>query len=94
MGWRIIARGDFWCGVGEVGELRTTHALPLVITAASGSPAAANSPNSVFTASLAICSADNDLEMIFGLIESEVTVVFDLFLYDDSGTKRFFKWGA
>lgn len=80
--------------VGEVGELDSTFASALVITAAAGSPAAANPPSGtgVFTANLALLARDNDLQFLFGPIETDIPIVFDLMVYDDSGTKRFFKW--
>jgi hypothetical protein len=76
-----------------IGTLDSANALALVLTPAAGTPAAANGPsNGVFTASLAILAAENDVEFLFGPVETDVPIVFNLILYDASGTKRFFLW--
>lgn len=93
--WGAGAPPAFDGTIGEIGELYSSFAKPLVITAAAGSPALANAPaggSGIFTASLALLADDNDEEFLFGPVETDVPVVFDLLVYDDAGTKRFFKW--
>lgn len=79
--------------LGVIGALDSAAALPIVLTPATSTPATTNGvSNGVFTAGLAIIAAENDMEFLFGPVETDVPIVFDLLLYDDSGTKRFFKW--
>ena len=83
--------------LGTIGRLVSDYAKALVLTAQAGSLAATKNAGGVpnantFTASLAILAPENDVEMLFGPVETDVPVLFDLFLYDDAGTKRFFKW--
>ncbi|MGE3410125.1 MAG: hypothetical protein AB7I37_25300 [Pirellulales bacterium] len=85
--------------IGTIGKLLTDYAKPLILTAQAGSPAAAASAGGVstantFTAGMAVLAPENDVEMLFGAVETDVAVLFDLYLYDDSGTKRFFKWSS
>ena len=82
---------------GAIGKLATDYAKAIVLTAEAGSLAATASaggvPNAAkFTAGMAILAPENDVEFLFGAVETDVPVLFDLFLYDDAGTKRFFKW--
>lgn len=85
--------------LGTVGKRISDFALPLVLTAAAGTPAAALSHGGVatantFTAGMATLSDQNDIEMLFGAVQTDIPVLLDLLLYDDSGTKRFFKWSS
>ena len=83
--------------LGEVGELWTTFALPIVITPAAGSPALANRPaasatTGVITLHACLLASDNDVEFLFGAVETDVTLVFDVLLTDQSAVKRFWTW--
>lgn len=80
--------------IGVIGALQSAQAKVLVLTAVASTPAAANSPGTIFTAGLALLAPENDVEVLFGPVETDVPVLFDLFLYDDSGTKRLFKWSS
>jgi hypothetical protein len=78
---------------GQIGLLSSDLAKVLILTAQANSPAAATGTTPL-TANKAILSPENDVEILFGPDERDIPVVFDLLLYDDSGTKRFFKIGA
>lgn len=108
--WNAAVQAAFWPygaadpptfdgTLGAIGTLDSSKAKPLVLTGASGSPANALSHGgvasaTVLTASMAILSPENDMEMLFGPVETDMVLLLDLFLYDDAGTKRFFKWSA
>jgi hypothetical protein len=93
--WNAAIREIIWpynatLGVnGIVGQLDSDLAKAIVLTAQSGSPAATNGPTP-FTASKAIISDLNDINILFGPDEHDIPVLFDLLLYDSSGTKIFF----
>ncbi len=79
--------------LGVIGTLHTSKALPLILTPGANTPAAANGPsNGVFTAGMARIADENDIDWLNGPVETDIPVVLDLLLYDDSGTKRFFAW--
>lgn len=84
------APGGFDGTLGTIGVLDSDRAQAIVLTAVSGTPAATYGP-ATLTAMKAIISDANDLDMIFGPDETDIPVLFDLLLYDDSGTKRLFK---
>jgi hypothetical protein len=75
---------------GRIGQLASALAAPIVLTAQALSPAAVNGP-ATLTASLALLAPENDVSVLFGPDERDIPVLFDLYLYDDSGTKVFFK---
>lgn len=75
--------------LGTIGKLQSDMAKAIVLTPVTGTPAATNGPT-LFTASKAILSPDNDISILFGPDERNIPVLFDLLLYDDAGTKRFF----
>lgn len=80
-----------WNGTnGLIGTLDSAKAQIIVLTATASTPAAALLSPATLTANLAILSPDNDIDILMGPDERDVPVVFDLLLYDDSGTKRFF----
>lgn len=75
--------------LGVMGQLDTGVAKSLVLTADTSSPAFLT-PGKTVTAAGAILAAENDYELLMGPIETDMPIVFDLLLYDSSGTKRFF----
>jgi hypothetical protein len=79
--------------IGKIGFLDSALGKALVLVAESLSPAATNSPSATFTAGLAMLSAENDLDFLFGPVECDMPIQWDLMVYDDAGTKRLFKWG-
>lgn len=95
--WGAASPPTFDGTLGTIGKLISDYAMPLILTAGAGSLAATKSAGGVanantFTAAKAILAPENDVEMLFGPVETDVPVLFDLLLYDDTGTKRFFKW--
>lgn len=76
--------------LGIIGRLDSDLSQQIVLSAVAGTPAATNGPLT-FTAAKAILSNANDIDILFGPDERDIPVLFDLMLYDDSGTKRFFK---
>jgi len=76
--------------LGIIGRLDSDISQGIVLTAVAGTPAALNGP-ATFTALRPILADGNDLDIPFGPDETDVPVVFDLMLYDDSGVKRLFK---
>lgn len=75
--------------IGKVGRLDSDIAKAIVITPQAGSPAATIGPVS-FTASKAILSDMNDIEMLFGPVETDMPVLFDLLMYNDGTYDRVF----
>lgn len=94
--WTAAIRALLWpwsTNLGEqglIGQLSSELAKPIVLTAQALSPAAVNGP-ATLTAALALLAPENDVSILFGPDERDVPVLFDCYLYDDSGTKRFFK---
>ena len=84
------APGGFDGTLGIIGRLDSDLAQTIVLSAVAGTPAATNGPITL-TAAKAILSDANDIDILFGPDETDVPVIFDLMLYDDSGVKRFFK---
>jgi hypothetical protein len=84
-----FASPTFSGALGVIGKLISDAAKSLVLTAVTGTPAATNGP-ATFTAAKAILSPANDVSIIMGPTQRDVPLLFDLLLYDDSGTKRFF----
>lgn len=82
--------------LGVIGQLASAVSKSLVLTPQTNSPAYTNpmagTGNGILTCGLVKLAPDNDLEMLFGPVETDVPVLLDLLLYDDSGTKRLFKW--
>ena len=92
--WNTHIRDIIWpygtLGIpGIVGRLDSDQAGAIVLTPQVGSPAATVGPAS-FTAEKAILSDQNDVSMLFGPVETDMPVIFDLMMYDDSGTEKFF----
>lgn len=93
--WNAAVRSIIWPytatfgDLGVIGVMDSDKAKQIVLTAQTNSPAAANGPTP-FTAAKCILSDLNDVNMIFGPDETDMPILFDLLLYDDSGTKRFF----
>lgn len=82
---------------GVVGTLDSAQAEPIVLSAVAGTPAASANVAGVanantFTAAKAIIAPENDVEFLFAAKQTDVPILFDLLLYDDTGTKRFFEW--
>lgn len=79
---------------GPIGALDSGFAKVVILTPVASTPAVTNTEGSggILTANLAIAAPENDWEFLFGPVETDVPVLFDLLLYDDSGAKRFFKW--
>ena len=75
--------------LGTVGVLDSALASTIVLTAASGTPAATAGP-ATLTAHLAILSPDNDIEVLMAPDERNVPVLFDLLLANVSSVLRFF----
>jgi hypothetical protein len=76
--------------IGVVGRLASARAKQIILTATSGSPAAVSLGPNTFTTNAAILAADNDVSVLMGPDERNIPVLFDLLLYDASGTKRWF----
>lgn len=74
---------------GQIGQLATAMAKAIVLTAQTASPAYVNGPVT-FTASMALLAPENDVSILFGPDERDIPVLFDLYLYDNTGTKVFF----
>lgn len=87
--WSVPATPVFDGKLGQIGQLMSDVAKAIVLTPEALSPAAV-AGNNTFTASKAILSPDNDIELLLGPDERDIPLLFDLLLYDDSGTKRFF----
>jgi len=67
---------------------------PLILTAEAGSPAALVQPDPVFFAGAALLAPDNDLEFLFGPVEGDMPIMFDLYAYSDGSSTRLFEWGT
>lgn len=81
---------------GIVGTLDSAKAQQLVGTCLTGTPDATISKGGVANANtftcLAILAPENDIEFLMAPQETDIPVLLDLLLYDDSGTKRYWKW--
>lgn len=87
--WSVPATPVFDGKLGQIGQLMSDAAKAIVLTPEANSPAATVGSNT-FTASKAILSPDNDIELLMGPDERDIPLLFDLLLYDDTGVKRFF----
>lgn len=74
--------------LGEIGELDSNTAKVIVLTAVAGTPAAAAGPATV-TLHLAILAPENDVNVIFGIEETDVPVVFQILPADATGIRFF-----
>lgn len=97
-GSTTFASNEFDGKQASVGWLATQFAQAIVLTAEAGSPAAiqgdvANTPGTawnVCTFHKCILAPENDVEYIFAPEETDVPVIFDVLLDDQTGVKRFF----
>lgn len=71
------------------GQLDTDFAKVLLLTAQPLSPAAIQGPLTI-TADLAILAPNQDIEWLMGNVQRDVPVIFRLYLFDESGTKKFY----
>lgn len=74
--------------LGLAGVLDSSKAKTIVLTAVANTPAAAAGP-ATLTATHAILAPENDTNVIFGIEETDVPVVFQLLPYDSSGIRFF-----
>lgn len=75
--------------MGLNGRLQTDLSAVIILTATASTPAATAGPVTL-TASKAILAPDNDVEWLMGNEQRDVSVLFQLYPYDDSGTIRWF----
>lgn len=68
----------------KIGHLDSDSAKVIVLTALAGTPAATLGP-ATLTAEKAILAIENDVNMIFGVEETDMPVVFQLLPYDSGG---------
>lgn len=75
---------------GTIGTLDTAYGAALVLTAASGTPAAGTNGPATITFHNAVVSDENNIQFALNSGLRKIPILFDIYLTDVTGTKKYY----